>query len=209
MDEGRRVRFDGMNYPVLETFTSIQSEGSRAGILTHFLRLAGCDCNCPFCDTPMDPFVKVPVDEIVKRLRNLEFVQPTGQRLVITGGEPLVHDLSLLLEAIKKVGFSVAVESNGNQIARLADNRPEILEQIDWLTVSPKRRLPWDILKTYADEVKYVVPDHEDLIEWRHKRVYVQPEYNNPDALKRCMYWMSKHPNIRLSVQTHKFLGLR
>ncbi len=213
MGDPRDIRFDGERYPVLEIFTSIQSEGARCGTLTHFLRLGGCSHFCSFCDTPMEPYTMMTPAEIGKELRTREEKVPTGWQVVITGGEPMVHDLMPLLKELGRPtivkGFFVAMESNGSRIHMIAKSQPEVLHRIDWLTVSPKAPVTGFLLRKYASEVKYIVPDHEDLIDWQHSRVFVQPEFNNGEALKRCLHWMSKYPNIRMSFQAHKYLGLR
>ena len=217
MNDPRNIRFDGEKYPVLEIFTSIQSEGARAGTITHFLRLAGCNLDCSFCDTPMEPYKLMTVDEIVAKLKRSEKNKPTGRRVVITGGEPFVHDMEPLLNGLKGKrgpGFYIAIESNGTLLEKWLNQKPGIFDDIDWLTVSPKklaRNMEREvrIYRSWANEVKYVVPDHENLIDPLHPQIFVQPEYNNPEAVGRCLEWMSKHPSIRLSVQIHKFIGLR
>jgi organic radical activating enzyme len=213
MTDPRNVRAKDGCYPVIEMFTSAQFEGRRAGILSQFLRLGGCNLNCPFCDTDMNRYDMVSIDYIVDELWTMERNMPTGRRLIITGGEPFVHDLLPLLKALARepgeAGFFIAIESNGSLVKHLAETTPEIFRWIDWLTVSPKAPIPIPVLRTYASEVKYIIPDHEDLIDWDHKRVFVQPEFNNPKSVERCIELISKHPGARLSVQSHKYIGLR
>jgi len=212
MADPRDIRSDGSFYPVLEIFTSIQSEGARAGTLTNFLRLAGCNMKCPFCDTPMSPYEMLSADEIAERLLALTPRRTPLNNLVITGGEPLVHDLLPLMKELRRVfGFSlfIAMETNGSRLHRIVQGQPQVLDQIDWLTVSPKAPISGGLLREQANEVKYVVPDHEDLVDWQHGCVFVQPEYNNPESVQRCLYWMAKYPSVRMSVQMHKYIGLR
>jgi organic radical activating enzyme len=118
-------------------FTSVQTEGARCGTLTHFLRLGGCNFNCPFCDTPLDKFEMLSPAEIASHLCDLEWKRSTGGWVVITGGEPMVHNLWPLLAQIGN-RFSIAMESNGSLLHQVSEKQPEVLRWIDWLTISPK-----------------------------------------------------------------------
>lgn len=218
MADPRDVRYDGNKYPVVEIFTSVQTEGARCGTLTHFLRLAGCNLHCPFCDTDLNKFEMRTPNEIMNRLCDLEWKQRTACRLVITGGEPMVHDLWPLLTFLGS-RFKIAMESNGTLLGKVAKDQPEVLRWIDWLTISPKTRIPTHLLAVHAAEVKFIVPDHESLLIDNEElllsivkgkpHVFVQPEFNNPDSVKRCLEFMSVYPRLRMSIQSHKYLGLR
>lgn len=209
--DGRSARYTDGKYPVAEMFTSIQSEGTRGGTLAHFLRFSGCNRVCSFCDTPMNEFHWMSPAEIVEELGRMEKAFPTGRQLVVTGGEPMVHRLMPLLVELKlpwENGWFIAMESNGDLIESKMFEEPAVFTRIHWLAVSPKAELPKQYL-AQASELKYVVPDHEDLVWPDHPRVFVQPEFNNPSAVARCLEIISKNPRLRLSVQTHKYLGLR
>ena len=194
-----------MKYPVNEIFESIQFEGERCGTRNIFIRLAGCNMDCPFCDTNTEDSVKLSVKEIVHILKNYL----SCSNVILTGGEPMIHDLALLLSALKAEGYYVAMESNGSAIENLYD---EIrIDLVDWLTVSPKSPLDKEILKL-AHETKYVVPDKEKIIWWDHPKVFLQPEWNNKAALARCRELLRAKDfkgNVKLSIQTHNYLGLR
>ena len=208
MDAYRDVRFDGVRYPVIEMFTSVQFEGGRCGTLNHFLRLAGCNLKCAFCDTQMDQFEWMTPGEIRAKLDAMEDTMSTSRRLVITGGEPMVHDLTPLFTALGS-GYYIAMESNGTRIQALLDKQPESLKRLSWLTISPKKPHSFTLLRIWASEVKYIIPDHESFIDLLHPRVFIQPEFNNPESVQRCVHLLSQYPQIRLSVQTHKYIGLR
>jgi organic radical activating enzyme len=65
------------------------------------------------------------------------------------------------------------------------------------------------MLATIADEVKYIVPDHQGLIDWLAPKIYIQPEWNNPKAFQECVDLLTLHPQARLSIQTHKYVNIR
>lgn len=196
---------DKLKYPIVETFLSIQGEGARAGTLNHFIRLAGCNLRCPFCDTNFDtPSEHLSSDELVDRLNKTS----PCKSVVITGGEPFIHDLRPLVESLKISGYYVAVETNGSLLGSEATQ--DFSYPIDWITVSPKTRIPHDILLFWASEVKYVIPDSERLVSWGINNIFLQPEWGKGEAsVKRCMELIEQHPNARLSVQIHKFINVR
>ena len=209
MDNPRDVRFDGSKYPVIEIFTSVQFEGARCGVSSHFLRLGGCNLNCRFCDTDLKAFKMMTPAEIADQLFEMNRYSPLD-RLVITGGEPLVHDLTLLFQALGEK-FYIAVESNGTMIEEVRACQPQVLNRINWLTVSPKTFLPPKAYD-YVDEFKFIIPDHEHLMAKAPittQPVFIQPEFSNPNAMPRCIQLLSENPNLRLSIQTHKFVGMR
>ncbi len=197
------------SYPVVEIFLSVQGEGKRVGTLNHFIRLAGCNLKCPFCDTEFQkPQEHLRPTEIVERLEEQTTSPQYWRRpsVVITGGEPFVHNLHPLVWALRNGGYYVAVETNGTLLE--TPSTKMVLPLIDWVTVSPKTKLSDEVLNA-AHEVKYVIPDMEHLVIPLHRRLFFQPEWNNPEAVKRCLELMKKYPHGRLSIQTHKFVGLR
>lgn len=206
--DSRSIRSDGSFYPVIEIFTSVQGEGFYAGQTTHVLRLAGCNCHCPFCDTPMDDYTLMAPKWIAARLAVLDKDFPTG-RLLLTGGEPLVHNLVPLLDTLAGT-YDVALESNGLMIEKAVEAAPDLMSRFTWVTVSPKGPIPQEILQKYADEVKYVIPAFEHLINYDPALIIsFQPEFGSDAAVKRCFDLLQQYPQARLSVQTHKFIGLR
>lgn len=194
--------------PVVEVFYSLQGEGLRTGQATVFVRLAGCNLACEFCDT----------DFRVKRTYSVgaladEVAQIGGECrwVCLTGGEPTIHDLQTLCDALHARGYSVQMETNGT--------RPRPAWGLDHVTVSPKqpqggRLHPW--YEAHASEFKYVVDDGADLARAldgarSHGRTtFVQPNALNPDAVALCIGAVQAHPALlRLSLQTHKLLQIR
>jgi 7-carboxy-7-deazaguanine synthase len=211
-----------MTYTVKEIFYTLQGEGAQAGRPAVFLRFAGCNlwtgreadratAVCTFCDTD---FVGVGPDggrfTTADALAAAAIAQwPAGHAaarplVVCTGGEPLLQLDADAIAALQSAGFEVAVETNGTQTAPAG---------IDWLCVSPKADAP--LVQTSGDELKLVYPQSQAMPErFSHLpfgRFSLQPmdgpdaEANQAAALAYCL----AHPQWRLSLQTHKALGIR
>jgi len=187
-----------------ETFYSVQGEGSWTGTPAVFVRLAGCNLNCRFCDTDYALRAFASVAEIVARVRELGGDCPM---VVLTGGEPLAQaETSELIEALRADGRRVHIESNGSIPVALPDDV--------WLTVSPKERLD-PAMAARANEVKLIV-DGRVPLEWlpafaaRPRPTYLQPESNKPANVALAMAAAQADPaRLRLGLQTHKFIGVR
>ena len=211
-----------MTYQVKEIFYTLQGEGANAGRPAVFCRFAGCNlwsgreadraqAVCRFCDTDFvgtdgpdgGRFADAATlaDTIVSRWTG----SPGGRRLaVFTGGEPLLQLDAPLIAAVHARGFEIAVESNGTIAAPAG---------IDWLCVSPKAGAP--LVQTSGNELKVVVPQPElaldELAALDFERFYLQPmdgpaaADNTQWAIAQCL----RDPRWRLSVQTHKVIGIR
>ena len=211
-----------MSYAVKEIFYTLQGEGAQAGRASVFCRFSGCNlwsgreedrraAVCRFCDTD---FVGVDgegggkfasADDLAEAIRQ-KWPQDSslGQRFVVcTGGEPLLQLDAGLIAALHLRGFEIAVETNGTVRAPAG---------IDWLCVSPKAGAPF--VQRSGDELKLVFPQPEadpanfELLSFRH--FFLQPmdgpsrDANTQLAVRYCL----AHPKWRLSLQTHKFLGI-
>ena len=210
-----------MSYSVKELFYTVQGEGAQSGRPALFCRFSGCNlwsgqerdrstADCRFCDTD---FVGVDglnggryasTSELVEVLRRL-WPEPAIQAFVVfTGGEPLLQLDRALLAELHRQDFEVAVETNGTVVA---------LEEIDWICVSPKAGCP--LLQQSGDELKLVYPQPGAEPElYQHlafRYFYLQPmdgerqQANTQSALRYCM----DHPQWRLSLQSHKMIGVR
>ncbi len=187
-----------------ETFYSVQGEGTWTGTPAVFVRLAGCNLNCRFCDTDysLRGFASVP--EAVRRVAELGADCPM---VILTGGEPLAQrETSLLIEALRADGRRVHIESNGSIAVGLPDDV--------WLTVSPKERLDAR-MAARANEVKLIV-DGRVPDEWlehfagRDIPIFLQPEGNKPANVALAIAAAKARPErFRLGLQTHKFIGVR
>jgi 7-carboxy-7-deazaguanine synthase len=194
--------------PLVEVFYSLQGEGRRTGQATIFVRFAGCNLACEFCDTDFRVQETYTVDALAAEIAR---VGEGCHWVCFTGGEPTIHDLKALCERLHTEGYSLQMETNGT--------RPHPEWGIDHVTVSPKqpqggRLHPW--YEANAAEFKYVVDDQVDLaraldgVGTHGRMTFVQPNALNPAAVALCIEAIKQHPEtLRLSLQTHKFLQIR
>jgi organic radical activating enzyme len=185
-----------------EIFYSVQGEGTWTGTPAVFVRLAGCNLNCRFCDTDYALKFLASVDEVVAHVRKLGAACPM---VVLTGGEPLAQtESSELIDALRRDGRRVHIESNGT----IAVNLPTDV----WLTVSPKERLA-PAMAGRANEVKLIVdgrvPDEWLAAFTGEVPMFLQPEGNKPANVALAIEAAKADPaRYRLSLQTHKFIGV-
>lgn len=213
-----------MTYAVKEVFYTLQGEGLQAGKPAVFCRFAGCNlwngreedrdsAVCRFCDTD---FVGTDgtlggkyatADSLADRIASLWPTTDNQHRLVVmTGGEPLLQLDTPLIDALHARGFRIAVETNGTIAAP---------EGIDWICVSPKAGAPW--VQTRGHELKLVYPQPElmpDALPWSELSFenYLLQPMDGPAARQNtaaAVAYCQANPKWRLSVQTHKMLGIR
>ena len=186
-----------------EIFYSIQGEGTWSGTPAVFVRLAGCNLACDFCDTDYSLKFLADVDEVVRAVRAEGGDCPM---VILTGGEPLAQaDVPALIEALRRDGRRVHIESNGTIFTEL----PEDV----WLCVSPKERVDSRMARR-ANEAKLIVDERvpeEHLALFADKRVILlQPEGNKRKNVEIALEYAKAHPErFRLSLQTHKMIGVR
>ena len=200
------------NLPIVETFHSVQGEGAWMGANAFFIRLAGCDVGCPWCDTKISWNVKkhphMAIADLVMTALNAK-----PAIVVITGGEPLMHDLSELTRQLKAQGLRVHLETSGSH---------PFSGDFDWVTFSPKQfKQPHDSIYAQVSELKVVIKDESDLIfaEQQAARVapnvganilqYLQAEWETFSSKDLVLQYVLSHPDWRVSIQTHKLLGVR
>jgi 7-carboxy-7-deazaguanine synthase len=212
-----------MTYSVKEIFYSLQGEGAQAGRPAIFCRFSGCNlwsgreqdrskAICQFCDTD---FIGVDgtgggrFKDAVSLARNLKTYWPTnilGQvhpYVICTGGEPLLQLDETLIDAFHAEGMEVAIETNGTL---------PVPRGIDWVCVSPKAGSK--LVVNEGDEIKLVYPQEaaqpSDFIEFNFDHFFLQPMYDREtDNTKRTVQYCLDHPQWKLSLQTHKLLGLQ
>jgi organic radical activating enzyme len=185
-----------------EIFYSIQGEGTWAGTPAVFVRLAGCNLACDFCDTDYATKFFASVDDVVEKVREIGGDCPM---VILTGGEPLVQsETSALIEALRRDGRRVHIESNGTIYSDLPGDV--------WLCVSPKERV--DIrMAARANEAKLIVdervPEEHLPLFADLPTILLQPEGNKPANVAIALEYAKAHPQrFRLSLQTHKFIGV-
>lgn len=201
-------------YKVNEIFYSLQGEGRWSGTPMVFLRLAGCNLKCPFCDTDFSSFREMTIDEI---LAEIDIAGGNGGcgdscccgmntsrcgKVLITGGEPSLQMDVMMVEALHGRGYRVHVETNGTR---------ELPAGIDWITMSPKK--DWipgaEPVIDYADELKlvYTGQDPEPWTCFNARLFYLQPcSCSNTGEV---VDYVLKHPVWSLSLQTHKYLDIK
>lgn len=205
-----------MKYAVNEIFLSLQGEGVWTGHPMLFIRLYGCNLACPFCDTEEKKLGDLTIEEILTHLNQLD---KAHRKVVLTGGEPTIHDLTPLLLALKMSQYQIHLETNGsNEIVN-----PELYS---WITVSPKEVRLNPQAMVFANEVKYLfgrpIEEHAKLI-WTIReryqmsgREYIMPiahpfsegggliDENIRHALAFCKY----NYHFSLCMQMHKIWRL-
>lgn len=197
-----------ITYPIVETFHSIQGEGSWMGVSAFFIRLAGCDVHCFWCDQkeswPVKPYPRRSVEELAKLAK-----QANPTIVVITGGEPLIYNLDPLTDELRRLGLRVHLETSGTH---------PFSGSFDWVTFSPKPfSPPNESIYSQVNELKVVIASELDL-EWGQQEAkkifsgtikYLQPEWNSSESKQLIYDFILQHSDWRMSVQIHKFLCFR
>ncbi len=203
------AKSDVFEYPVMESFYTIQGEGKYQGHAAYFIRLGGCDVGCHWCDVkeswPVDTHPRKSVSELVN-----EALGFPGRLVVITGGEPLMHDLGPLTEALKQAGFQTNIETSGVCEA--------VTGTWDWICFSPKKfKEPNPAILNQVNELKVVIFHPSDMswaTDWAAKipaesALYLQPEWSKQETINPLIVdFVKSNPDWRISVQTHKFLQI-
>ncbi len=212
--------------PVVETFHSLQGEGVHAGRSAFFIRLGGCSVGCSWCDTkhswPEGVHPKVALRELT--MQASEAVALGAAFVVITGGEPLHHNLSDLCKELRQ---HISRASGQPVPLHLETSGVDALSgAFDWITLSPKRhKPPTPELLAACHELKVVVHNADDLAfaeamaeAAQAKRsksmdpgpaLLLQPGAHCPEGQQLAIHYVKAHPKWRLSLQTHKLLGVR
>lgn len=199
-------------YPLTEHFLTFQGEGVHIGRPAYFLRLAGCDQRCPWCDAAATwhPDYKPTSVISVTPIEAADLVRaPLGAIVVITGGEPTLYDLEPLIAAIHKRGHTVHLETAGHH---------KLPANVDWVTLSPKAfaKPPLPASVEAADEFKIIVSDRESLCagvnaitRWRRHTapIWLHPEWsrrNDPEVLRLIAETVKHGREFRAGWQLHK-----
>ena len=193
-------------YDLVELFESLQGEGRNMGRPCVFVRFAGCNLTCPWCDTDVARRFSLPLGELVDEISRF-----SPRSVVLTGGEPtLVPDMPPLLAALKERGFWTAVETNGT-------NDADWLQFADYVACSPKAEFPDSIALARADEVRVVASSEAVAGFCREVRsriaatdYYVSPcDRDGEIDFATAKAVLSQLEGWSLSVQLHKLLGFR
>ena len=217
----------GSELPVVETFHSLQGEGIHAGRSAFFIRLGGCNVGCSWCDTKHSWPEGVHPRLVIASLADaaVDAVANGAGFVVITGGEPLHHNLNELcgalrqaLERYQEAGVPLHLETSGVD---------PLSGSFDWITLSPKRhKPPTPQLLAACNELKVVVHNAEDLAfaeemaaaananrsvtaQAKGLALLLQPGHDCEEGQRLAIEFVKAHPEWRLSLQTHKLLGVR
>ena len=194
--------------PVMETFYSLQGEGFHQGKAAFFIRLAGCDVGCFWCDVKESWDAALHPQRTIPSLTEEACAYP-ATTIIITGGEPLLHPLDELTQSLKAAGKTVHLETSGSS---------PLSGHFDWICLSPKKlKLPLPEVIEKADELKIIVYNRHDLSwakEWEQKvapscRLYLQPEWDQREKiLPEIISFIQENPIWQLSMQVHKFAAI-
>ena len=193
--------------PVMEKFYTIQGEGYYSGQPFYFIRLGGCDVGCHWCDVKeswdhnQHQFIEI--DDLIKD------VKEHTSNVIITGGEPLMWNLSELTKRFKENNIKLHLETSGAY---------ELSGNWDWICLSPKKKmLPKKEIYTVADELKVVIHNNDDFkfaIQESEKvshecKLFLQPEWSRFDLMKdKIVQFVMKNKNWNISLQIHKYLEI-
>lgn len=202
------TQYSSTLYPIMEHFYTLQGEGKYTGTSAYFIRIGGCDVGCVWCDVKESWDAAIHPKMSVEELKNI-VVQYPGDLVVITGGEPAMYDLTVLIEALHSIGKYVAIETSGTS---------NLIGDVDWYTFSPKKfKAPVDEAYMRASELKIVIFHKSDLAwaEDHSKKVnencvlYLQPEWSKREQLlPTIIEYVKNHPKWKISLQTHKYLEI-
>ncbi|MBL7699685.1 MAG: 7-carboxy-7-deazaguanine synthase QueE [Chitinophagaceae bacterium] len=190
----------------MEAFYTIQGEGYHQGKAAYFIRLAGCNVGCVWCDVKeswdAEKHPVLNVSDIVK-----EAAKHPGRLAIVTGGEPLMYNCEPLTDALHAAGFQTNIETSGSY---------PLTGEWDWICVSPKKfKAPLPEILPLADELKVVIFNKSDF-DWAEKyaakvnsrcKLYLQPEWEkSPVVTPLIVEYIKEHPEWEFSLQIHKYI---
>ena len=199
---------EGKLLALMEAFYSIQGEGFHTGKAAYFLRIGGCDVGCHWCDVKESWDVNLhPLTEVEEIIRLID--ETRVDTVVITGGEPLMWNLNLLCNRLRRKGLQVYLETSGAY---------PVSGEFDWICLSPKKnQKAFDEIKQLANELKIIVQNKHDL-KWAKQqqlevsascKLYLQPEWSKRDKVMSLITdFVMENTEWQISLQTHKYMNL-
>ena len=197
----------GKVLPIMEAFYSIQGEGFHKGKASYFIRIGGCDVGCHWCDVKESWDAQAhPLISTTNIVRNaLKY----SEMVVVTGGEPLMWDMTILTKELKENNKKIHIETSGAY---------ELTGNWDWICLSPKKQMkPLDKIYKKVDELKVIIYNNDDFkfAEDQAKKIsskahlFLQPEWENREKMMPIMVdYIKKNPKWKISLQTHKYLNI-
>jgi len=194
--------------PVMEAFYTIQGEGFHQGKAAYFIRLGGCDVGCVWCDVKESWDANNHPIKTINQIVEEAKVFP-ARLAVITGGEPLLHELTQLTDALHEAGFATNLETSGSSA---------LSGHWEWICLSPKKfKAPLPEILEKAHELKIVIFNKSDF-DWAEKyaalvskncKLYLQPEWNKASIVTPLIIdYIKSHPQWELSLQIHKYINV-
>ena len=199
--------------PVMEAFYTLQGEGFHQGKAAYFIRLAGCDVGCFWCDvkdswdSTLHP--KKTIQEIIKDITLQRSLVNGNPIIVVTGGEPLLHNLDLLTQELRTFNFKTHVETSGSS---------SLSGYWDWICLSPKKfKKPLPEVLGVAHELKVIIYNKSDF-RWAEEnaaqvspncKLYLQPEWSKAAQVTPFIIdYIKSNPRWQLSLQVHKYINI-
>jgi 7-carboxy-7-deazaguanine synthase len=194
--------------PIMEAFYTLQGEGYYQGHAAYFIRLGGCDVGCHWCDVKeswdANLHPQLSIGDIVNKAATFP-----ARLAVVTGGEPLMYDLTLLTNELHKQGFQTNIETSGAY---------PLTGSWDWICFSPKKfKTPLPEVAAHANELKVIIYNQSDFT-WAEKyaalvpqncKLFLQPEWSkNSQMLPAMIDYAKENPRWRVSLQVHKFMNI-
>lgn len=202
------VSQDVQSLPVMETFYSVQGEGFHTGKAAFFIRLGGCDVGCPWCDVKESWNADHHPRKLIADLAD-EAKRSGAEIVIVTGGEPAMHNLDQLTDQLHAKGLQTHIETSGAH---------PLSGKWHWICFSPKKfKNPLPEIYRKANELKVVVVNKHDLL-WAEEHaaklneeclLFLQPEWSKREKTGILIAeFVMKNPRWRISLQTHKYLNL-
>lgn len=199
---------NGSLLPLMESFYTIQGEGYHKGSAAYFIRIGGCDIGCHWCDIKeswdVEKFPLVNVKSIVDK------VKKNSNKVVITGGEPLIYNMNPLTKKLKQLNISTHLETSGAY---------ELTGYWDWICLSPKKnKLPINNIYSIANELKIIIYNKNDFLFAENLakntnpdcKLYLQPEWSKREkVMPLIVNYVLKNNHWKVSLQTHKYLNIQ
>lgn len=203
-----QTKIDALHLPLMEDFYTIQGEGAYQGHAAYFIRLAGCDVGCVWCDVKeswdADAYPVVAIEEITKKAK-----ESGSEMAVVTGGEPAMYDLTALTQSLKKAELRTHIETSGAY---------PLTGRWDWVCLSPKKfKAPVPGIYQQADELKIIVYNKSDFT-WagdfekkvgKDCQLFLQPEWSKQkEVLPDMIEFVKRKPQWKISIQIHKYMDI-
>jgi organic radical activating enzyme len=199
---------NGNLLPLMESFYTIQGEGYHKGSAAYFIRIGGCDIGCHWCDIKeswdVEKFPLVNVESIVDK------VKKKSNKVVITGGEPLIYNMNPLTKKLKQLNISTHLETSGAY---------ELTGDWDWICLSPKKnKLPINNIYSIANELKVIIYNKNDFLFAENLakntnndcKLYLQPEWSKrEEVMPLIVNYVLENNHWKVSLQTHKYLNIQ